>query len=39
MVTQKISAVRVALALVGSLALAAAQGAAGAEPQAPDQEI
>jgi len=37
MAAHKISAVRSALALVGSLALAAAQAAAGAEPQAPDQ--
>jgi azurin len=37
MATQKVSAVRIALALVGSLALAAARGAAGAEPQSPEQ--
>src|SRR5208282_4991803 len=37
MATQNISAVSIALAFVGCLALAAARGAGGAEPQAPDQ--
>jgi hypothetical protein len=37
MAMHKISVTRIALALVGGLALAAAQGAAGAEPQSPDQ--